>query len=154
MLDCFGPAIRIRKISETAAIFILFQSDWLLKFMYRTFSMATGVAGLQPIKIKDRRFENVDLTDIVSGKNLRCLKCRTCNRFRFLKRFKIFQGHGDYPRKIGAILKLINIRTLDETPLTFDCMKKSASDIPHFGNRIQVGFPFFFFCFNFIDGKN
>jgi len=38
--------------------------------MYRTFSMASGVAGLQPIEVQSRKIVNIDLTDIVTGKIL------------------------------------------------------------------------------------
>lgn len=48
-------------------IFSCYRSDWLLKFLYRTLSMASDVAGLQPIDVQDRRMCNIDLSDIVSG---------------------------------------------------------------------------------------
>ena len=43
------------------------RGDWLLQFVYRTASMqVSDIAGLEPIRWKDRRMVNVDLTDIVS----------------------------------------------------------------------------------------
>lgn len=48
-------------------IFFCHRSDWLLKFLYRTLSMSSDVAGLQPIDVQDRRMYNIDLSDIVSG---------------------------------------------------------------------------------------
>lgn len=51
------------------------RGDWLLKFLYRTLSIAVhGVAGLQPIELNDRRMQNVDLTDLVLGNYLLFLK--------------------------------------------------------------------------------
>lgn len=47
--------------------FFCHRSDWLLKFLYRTLSMSSDVAGLQPIDVQDRRMYNIDLSDIVSG---------------------------------------------------------------------------------------
>nr|CAD7433650.1 unnamed protein product [Timema monikensis] len=41
--------------------------DWLLKFLYRTLSVASNVAGLQPIQCKNRRMCNVDLSELVGG---------------------------------------------------------------------------------------
>lgn len=43
--------------------------DWLLRFLYRTLSVAMdGVAGLQQIEVNDKKMHNVDLTDLVTGK--------------------------------------------------------------------------------------
>ena len=42
------------------------RGDWLLKFLYRTASVQMRVAGLQAIDWRDRRMQNVDLTDVVS----------------------------------------------------------------------------------------
>jgi len=81
------------------------RSDWLLKFLYRTLSMASDVAGLQPIDVQDRRMCNIDLSDIVSG-------------------------HGEYPEKIDAILKAVGVRTWDDVKYLESKLKKSSSDIP------------------------
>lgn len=81
------------------------RSDWLLKFLYRTLSMASDVAGLQPIDVQDRRMCNIDLSDIVSG-------------------------HSEYPEKIDAILKAVGVRTWDDVKYLESKLKKSSSDIP------------------------
>lgn len=81
------------------------RSDWLLKFLYRTLSMSSDVAGLQPIDVQDRRMFNIDLSDIVSG-------------------------HIEYPEKIDAILKAIGVRTWDDVKHLESRLKKSSSDIP------------------------
>lgn len=83
------------------------RGDWLLKFLYRTFSMASGVAGLQPVNFKDRRMFNYDLSELVSG-------------------------HSEYPEKMREILELIGIRTrsLDSMATADMAMKKSNSDLP------------------------
>ncbi|XP_065201540.1 transmembrane and coiled-coil domain-containing protein 4-like isoform X2 [Planococcus citri] len=61
------------------------RGDWLLRFLYRTLSMAVdGVAGLQAIDLKDRRMINIDLTDMVTR-------------------------HSDYPEHMDAILSKIGI---------------------------------------------
>ncbi|XP_069674733.1 transmembrane and coiled-coil domain-containing protein 4-like isoform X1 [Periplaneta americana] len=81
------------------------RSDWLLKFLYRTLSISSEVAGLQPIDIQDRRMCNIDLSDIVSG-------------------------HGEYPEKIDAILKTVGVRTRDDVTHLESRIKKSSSDLP------------------------
>lgn len=61
------------------------KGDWLLKFLYRTLSIAVhGVAGLQPIELNDRRMQNVDLTDLVLG-------------------------HSEYPEKMHEILLRVGV---------------------------------------------
>lgn len=42
------------------------RGDWLLSFVYRTSSVKLRVAGLQPVQLRDRRVENVDLSSVVS----------------------------------------------------------------------------------------
>ena len=56
---------------EILCYFSLFsRGDWLLKFLYRTLSVAVdGVAGLQKIDLKNHKMHNVDLTDMVTGIN-------------------------------------------------------------------------------------
>lgn len=62
-----------------------FSGDWLLRFLYRTLSIAVdGVAGLQEIDLRDRRMVNIDLTEMVSR-------------------------HSDYPERMDAILSKIGI---------------------------------------------
>lgn len=80
------------------------KTDWLLKFLYRTFAVFNSVAGLKPIECDDRRIQNFDLTDIVGG-------------------------HRDYPDKLDAILKAIGIRTKEVDPETVSALKKSSSEI-------------------------
>ncbi|PNF22427.1 hypothetical protein B7P43_G16395, partial [Cryptotermes secundus] len=86
------------------------RSDWLLKFLYRTLSMSSDVAGLQPIDVQDRRMYNIDLSDIVSG-------------------------HSEYPEKIDAILKAAGVRTRDDVKQLESKLKKSSSDLPGFEQR-------------------
>ncbi|XP_076054281.1 transmembrane and coiled-coil domain-containing protein 4-like isoform X2 [Oratosquilla oratoria] len=81
------------------------QSDWLLRFLYRTSSASFHIAGLGPIPWQDRRMFNFDLSEIVAG-------------------------HMDYANKMGIILRLLGLRTR-EVPKTPECgMRKSASDFP------------------------
>ncbi|XP_049845968.1 transmembrane and coiled-coil domain-containing protein 4-like isoform X2 [Schistocerca gregaria] len=82
------------------------KTDWLLKFLYRTFAVFNSVAGLKPIECDDRRIQNFDLTDIVGG-------------------------HRDYPDKLDAILKAIGIRTKEVDPDTVSALKKSSSEIAY-----------------------
>nr|XP_018904904.1 PREDICTED: transmembrane and coiled-coil domain-containing protein 4-like isoform X2 [Bemisia tabaci] len=75
------------------------RSDWLLRFLYRTLSLSRrGVAGLQPIKLEDRRMHNVDLTKIVGG-------------------------HFEYPDKIVEILMEVGVKTSSN----LKTIKKSVS---------------------------
>lgn len=48
-------------------MYFCFRSDWLLKFLYRSLSIFSDVAGLQPIDFEDRRMYNIDLSEIVGG---------------------------------------------------------------------------------------
>ncbi|XP_059481329.1 transmembrane and coiled-coil domain-containing protein 4-like [Neocloeon triangulifer] len=64
------------------------RSDWLLKFLYRTTSIAVNIAGLNEISCDSKRLQNVDLTDIVSG-------------------------HTDYESKVETLLKVVGVRTID-----------------------------------------
>lgn len=67
-------------------VFLLnLRSDWLLKFLYRTSSRQTEVAGLQPIEWHDRRMINIDLTSLISG-------------------------HLDYRTNMNAILPAVGLR--------------------------------------------
>ncbi|XP_047581648.1 transmembrane and coiled-coil domain-containing protein 4 [Lutra lutra] len=71
------------------------RGDWLLSFVYRTSSVQLRVAGLQPVQLRDRRVENVDLSSVVSG-------------------------HLDYAKQMEVILKTVGIPTKpgwDETGL-------------------------------------
>ncbi|XP_066994229.2 transmembrane and coiled-coil domain-containing protein 4 [Anabrus simplex] len=81
------------------------KSDWLLKFLYRTLSISNDVAGLQPIECKNRRMCNINLSEIVSG-------------------------HSEYPDKIGAILKIIGVRTHEDATELEAKLTKSSSDLP------------------------
>lgn len=82
-------------------------SDWLLKFLYRTLSMSTGgVAGLQPIDLKDRRMQNIDITHIVGG-------------------------HSEYPDKINLILREIGIKVVSvDLPENIPKRSLSMENIP------------------------
>lgn len=62
------------------------RGDWLLGFVYRTSSVQLNVAGLQPIKLDDRRMVNMDLSSVVSG-------------------------HLDYMKQMDTILKAVGIKT-------------------------------------------
>ncbi|KAJ1142269.1 hypothetical protein NDU88_008596 [Pleurodeles waltl] len=42
------------------------RGDWLLSFVYRSSSVKLNVAGLQPVRLDDRRMVNVDLSSVVS----------------------------------------------------------------------------------------
>ncbi|KAK7790687.1 hypothetical protein R5R35_009593 [Gryllus longicercus] len=81
------------------------KSDWLLKFLYRTLSISSDVAGLQPVECKDRRICNVNLSEIVAG-------------------------HSEYPDKMSAILKVIGIRTREDALDVEARLTKSKSDLP------------------------
>ncbi|CAH1775889.1 unnamed protein product, partial [Owenia fusiformis] len=86
--QCFSKVVAGRIINGYC------RSDWLLKFIYRTSSVQLNIAGLQPIKWRDRRMCNMDLTDVV-------------------------EGHMDYSNKIDEILKVVGIKTkeVDEDPI-------------------------------------
>ncbi|XP_007978439.3 transmembrane and coiled-coil domain-containing protein 4 isoform X2 [Chlorocebus sabaeus] len=103
------------------------RGDWLLSFVYRTSSVQLRVAGLQPVLLKDRRVENVDLTSVVSG-------------------------HLDYAKQMDTILKAVGIRTKpgwDEKGLLLapGCLPPeeprqaaaatSSGDIPHHVGQTQ-----------------
>ncbi|OXB77288.1 UNVERIFIED_CONTAM: hypothetical protein H355_002280 [Colinus virginianus] len=62
------------------------RGDWLLGFVYRTSSAQLNVAGLQPVKLDDRRMVNMDLSSVVSG-------------------------HLDYMKQMDTILKAVGIKT-------------------------------------------
>uniref|UniRef100_A0A8C3Q1F1 Transmembrane and coiled-coil domains 4 n=1 Tax=Chrysolophus pictus TaxID=9089 RepID=A0A8C3Q1F1_CHRPC len=62
------------------------RGDWLLGFVYRTSSVQLNVAGLQPVKLDDRRMVNMDLSSVVSG-------------------------HLDYMKQMDMILKAVGIKT-------------------------------------------
>ncbi|XP_063216964.1 transmembrane and coiled-coil domain-containing protein 4-like isoform X2 [Bacillus rossius redtenbacheri] len=81
------------------------RSDWLLRFLYRTLSVTSEVAGLQPVQSTNRRLVNVDLSDVVSG-------------------------HSEYPEKIDSVLKVVGVRTRDDLQDLESKLKKSNSDLP------------------------
>ena len=56
---------KIRKIVSDRIINCYSNNDWVLKFVYRTASLDTTVAGLQEIEIDG--IENVNLSDIIGG---------------------------------------------------------------------------------------
>lgn len=61
------------------------RGDWLLRFLYRTLSVAVdGVAGLQEIELDNHKMCNVDLTNLVTG-------------------------HSDYPERMTEILSYIGM---------------------------------------------
>ena len=83
------------------------RGDWLLKFLYRTTNAAVKIAGLYPIDLKDRRMENVDLSDVVTG-------------------------HLDYYKKMPEVLKKIGLQ-VNENELNKEnglMMKRSATGLP------------------------
>lgn len=84
------------------------QSDWLLKFLFRTSSATFTIAGLQAVQWKDRRMHNVDLTDVVTG-------------------------HLDYRNKIYDILKILGIRTKANVWKQSGMIKRSRSVLPRQG---------------------
>jgi len=80
--------------------------DWLLKFLYRTTNTSIRIAGLNPIDWKDRRLENVDLSDIVNG-------------------------HLDYYKKLPEVLKKIGVQVNEnELGKSDSLMKKSKTVLP------------------------
>ncbi|XP_077975964.1 transmembrane and coiled-coil domain-containing protein 4-like isoform X2 [Styela clava] len=62
------------------------RSDWLLKFLYRSSSRQTEVAGLQPVELENRRMINIDLTSVV-------------------------EGHLDYRKNMPTILSAVGLRS-------------------------------------------
>ncbi|RZF39059.1 hypothetical protein LSTR_LSTR006596 [Laodelphax striatellus] len=79
-------------------------TDWLLKFLYRTLSMPSGgVAGLQPIELKNKKMQNVDLTALVSG-------------------------HSEYPDKIYEILKAVGVTVREVKRGVNSKLKHSKTD--------------------------
>ncbi|XP_012286477.1 transmembrane and coiled-coil domain-containing protein 4 isoform X2 [Orussus abietinus] len=80
------------------------KADWLLRFLYRTLSMSTGVAGLVPVNCE--RVTNIDLSTIVSG-------------------------HREYSDKLPVILRFIGLNTREvEVGEIASIMKKSNSMTP------------------------
>lgn len=80
------------------------RTDWLLKFLYRTLSMPSGgVAGLQPIELKNKKMQNVDLTALVSG-------------------------HSEYPDKIYEILKAVGVTVREVRRGVNSKLKHSKTD--------------------------
>lgn len=58
----------IRNHNNHNTKFSFHSGDWLLRFLYRTLSVAIdGVAGLQEIELNDKKMHNVDLTSLVTG---------------------------------------------------------------------------------------
>lgn len=102
---CSGNSSEWQKFTRVVAGRIVnaySHSDWLLRFLYRTLSMPTGgVAGLQPIDLKDRRMQNIDITHIIGG-------------------------HSEYPDKINLILREIGIKVVS-MDLPENTPKKSLS---------------------------
>lgn len=66
------------------------ETDWLLRFLYRTMSMQLKIAGTSPITFSERKIVNLNLTHIV-------------------------KGHMDYSKKLTAILNSMGIKV---TPLS------------------------------------
>lgn len=82
------------------------RGDWLLKFLYRTTNTAIKIAGLDAIDWKDRRMENVDLSDIVNG-------------------------HLDYYKKLPEVLKKVGVQVNEnEINKSNNLMKKSSTGMP------------------------
>ncbi|CAG5092958.1 Similar to TMCO4: Transmembrane and coiled-coil domain-containing protein 4 (Homo sapiens) [Cotesia congregata] len=82
-------------------------TDWLLRFLYRTLSMATGVAGLAEVKCP--RVTNIDLTSIISG-------------------------HTEYSDKLVEIMEFVGVRTRSADVLDDEgVLKKSTSDYTEMG---------------------
>ncbi|XP_008560315.1 transmembrane and coiled-coil domain-containing protein 4 [Microplitis demolitor] len=77
-------------------------ADWLLRFLYRTLSMSTGVAGLAAIKCP--RVTNVDLSGLISG-------------------------HTEYSDKLVEIMDFVGVRIRSTDVLDDEgVLKKSTSD--------------------------
>jgi len=66
------------------------KNDYMLRFLYRTSSIQSKVAGLGPIEWKDRRMNNMDLSSIVDG-------------------------HLDYVNNIDLVLSTLGVRTKETT---------------------------------------
>ncbi|XP_012256500.2 transmembrane and coiled-coil domain-containing protein 4-like isoform X2 [Athalia rosae] len=79
--------------------------DWLLRFLYRTLSMSSGVAGLMPIKCK--KIMNIDLSSIVGG-------------------------HSEYSDKLSELLAFVGLNTKNSQVFdTESGLKKSNSEMPY-----------------------
>ena len=109
----------------------IFRADWLLKFLYRTLSMTTGVAGLLPVECG--RVKNVDLSSIVTG-------------------------HREYSEKLTELLQFVGVRTKDSSTVDDNWMKKSASAMPctesstlkevsFISSEIKMLFTYFYYFF-------
>lgn len=76
--------------------------DWLLRFLYRTLSMTTGVAGLMPID--SVRVTNIDVSSIISG-------------------------HTEYSDKLVEVIQFVGLKTRATEALDDEgVLKKSTSD--------------------------
>ncbi|XP_057320459.1 transmembrane and coiled-coil domain-containing protein 4-like isoform X2 [Microplitis mediator] len=83
-------------------------ADWLLRFLYRTLSMSTGVAGLAAIKCP--RVTNVDLSGLISG-------------------------HTEYSDKLVEIMDYVGVRIRSTDVLDDEgVLKKSTSDYTEMRN--------------------
>lgn len=90
------------------------RGDWLLKFLYRTTNASIKIAGLDAIDWKDRRLENVDLSDIVSG-------------------------HLDYYKKLPEVLRKVGVQVNDNELNKTNCMmKKSKTGLPHQSHLVEI----------------
>ncbi|KAK0175661.1 hypothetical protein PV327_009393 [Microctonus hyperodae] len=79
------------------------RGDWLLKFLYRTLSMSTGVAGLMPVE-NSPRIHNIDLSNIIFG-------------------------HIEYSDKLLSLIEFVGIKTRSIDVLDDNgTLKKSMSD--------------------------
>ena len=54
------------------------RNDWLLKYLYRVTSVASHVAGLEPIDIQHRRMINIDLSEVIGGHGDYLIKANDC----------------------------------------------------------------------------
>lgn len=91
--------------SQSDIMFINPSGDWLLRFLYRTLSMTSGVAGMMPIDCE--RIENIDLSTVVGG-------------------------HSEYPQKMPELLKFVGITTKNALSLDAEGgLKKSNSEMPY-----------------------
>ncbi|XP_074107285.1 transmembrane and coiled-coil domain-containing protein 4 isoform X2 [Cotesia typhae] len=85
--------------------------DWLLRFLYRTLSMATGVAGL--VEVKCPRVTNIDLTSIISG-------------------------HTEYSDKLFEIMEFVGVKPRSADVLDDEgVLKKSTSDYTKMGRSCK-----------------
>ncbi|XP_034946233.1 transmembrane and coiled-coil domain-containing protein 4-like isoform X2 [Chelonus insularis] len=86
-------------------------SDWLLKFLYRTLSMTSGVAGLMPIDCP--RVKNIDLGSVISG-------------------------HIEYSNKLLEIIEFVGVKTRSINALDDKgVLKKSISEYPAISKPIS-----------------